>query len=290
MAVMDRVKGFVKSELIEIIEWLDESSDIMAYRFRDEDHEIKRGAQLIVRESQKAQLIYQGEFGDLFGPGLHRLETSNIPVLTTLQSWKYGFESPFKCEVYFVSSRLYSGRKWGTKHPILLSDPDFGMIRARAYGTYDVRIADVQKFLTTISGTNGKYTLPQFEETMRPRFVGIFTEALGVSEIPLLKVASRYREVANTVLPLVNEACIRDYGVAVSNLVIENVSVPDDVEKSIDQRASMGAIKNMDDFMKYQAALGLAQPGGSGMAKTAAELAIGLQLAKALTQEKTETK
>ena len=138
MGLMD----FIKGELIEIIEWTDDSRDTLSYRFPDDDKEIKRGAQLIVRESQVVQFVYLGQFGDLFGPGKHTLTTDNIPVLTTLKGWKYGFESPFKADVYYVTTRLFTGNKWGTSNPVMMRDQDFGIVRLRAFGTYDFRIVE----------------------------------------------------------------------------------------------------------------------------------------------------
>ena len=133
---------FIKGELLEIIEWTDDSRDVLSYRFPDDDKAIKRGAQLIVRESQTAQFVYLGEFGDTFGPGKHSLTTDNIPILTRLKSWKFGFESPFKADVYYLNTRLFSGNKWGTSNPIMMRDNDFGIVRARAFGTYDFHIVD----------------------------------------------------------------------------------------------------------------------------------------------------
>ena len=158
MGLMD----FIKSQLIEIIEWTDDSRDTISWRFPDDDKEIKRGAQLIVRESQVAQFVYLGAFGDTFGPGKHTLTTDNIPVLTRLQGWKYGFESPFKADVYFVNTRLFTGNKWGTSNPVMMRDPDFGIVRVRAFGTYDFRVSDAKKFLKEVAGTDHHFRLDEF--------------------------------------------------------------------------------------------------------------------------------
>ena len=141
------LKDIIKGELIEIIEFNDDSRDTLAFRFPDEDREIKRGAQLIVRESQVAQFVYLGQFGDLFQPGKHRLTTDNLPVLATLKGWKYGFESPFKADVYFVTTRLFTGNKWGTSNPVMMRDEHFGVVRLRAFGTYDFHVTDVPRFI-----------------------------------------------------------------------------------------------------------------------------------------------
>src|SRR5215207_8240031 len=150
MGIMD----FLKGELIEIIEWTDDSRDRLSYRFPDDDKAIKNGAQLIVRESQTVQFLYLGQFGDTFGPGTHTLTTDNIPVLTKLQGWKYGFDSPFKADIYYLNTRLFTGNKWGTSNPVMLRDNDFGVVRARAFGTYDFRVADVRTFLKEVAGTD----------------------------------------------------------------------------------------------------------------------------------------
>src|SRR5439155_4989212 len=157
----------VKSQLIEIIEWTDDSRDTLSYRFPDEDKEIKRGAQLIVRESQAVQFVYLGQFGDLFAPGKYTLTTDNIPVLTRLKSWKYGFESPFKADVYYVTTRLFTGNKWGTSNPIMMRDQDFGIVRVRAFGTYDFRVTDVKKMLKEVAGSDQNFRLEEFADTMR---------------------------------------------------------------------------------------------------------------------------
>ena len=167
MGLMD----FIKGELIEIIEWTDDSRDTLSYRFPDDDKEIKRGAQLIVRESQTAQFVYLGEFGDSFGPGKHTLTTDNIPILTKLKSWPFGFNSPFKADVYYVVTRLFTGNKWGTSNPVMLRDNDFGVVRVRAFGTYDFRVVDVKTFLREVAGSDHNFRLDEFSDTMRSRQV-----------------------------------------------------------------------------------------------------------------------
>src|SRR5215471_12313125 len=164
------------SEFIEIIEWTDDSRDTLSYRFPDEGRAIKRGAQLIVRESQFAQFVYLGEFADTFGPGKHELITENIPVLTTLKSWKFGLESPFKADIYFVTTRLFTGNKWGTQNPVMLRDPDFGVVRLRAFGIYDFKIVEPKLFLKEVAGTDDHFRLDEFNDTMRSRIVSVFSE------------------------------------------------------------------------------------------------------------------
>lgn len=276
---------FIRKELIEIIEFNDDSRDTLAWRFPDEDKEIKRGAQLIVRESQVAQFVYLGAFGDTFGPGKHTLTTDNIPILTTLKSWKYGFESPFKADVYFVTTRLFTGNKWGTSNPIMLRDEDFGVVRARAFGTFDFKITDPRTFLKEVAGTDNHFRLDEFADTMRSRVVSVFSEALAQSRVPVLDVARRYSELGGSLLPLINPVMTAKYGLEISSFIVENVSVPQEVEQAIDKRSSMSAIGNLNDYVKFQMANQLGQPGGGSSAGgMASELAIGLAMAKQITE------
>jgi membrane protease subunit (stomatin/prohibitin family) len=203
--------NFLRKELIEIIEFNDDSRDTLSWRFPDDDREIKRGAQLIVRESQVAQFIYLGAFGDTMGPGKHTLVTENIPILTTLKSWKYGFESPFKADIYFVTTRLFTGNKWGTSNPIMLRDEDLGVVRARAFGTFDFKIVDPRIFLKEVAGTDHHFRLDEFADTMRSRVVSVFSEALAQSRVPVLDVARRYSELGVSLLPLFNPVMSRTF-------------------------------------------------------------------------------
>jgi excisionase family DNA binding protein len=276
---------FIKGELIDVIEWTDDSRDTLSYRFPDDDKAIKNGAQLIVRESQTAQFVYLGEFGDTFGPGKHTLTTDNIPVLTKLKSWKYGFNSPFKADVYYVITRLFTGNKWGTSNPIMLRDNDFGVVRARAFGTYDFRIADVKTFLREVAGSDHNFRLDEFADTMRSRIVSIFTDALATAKVPVLDVAARCTELGEALLPLINPAVAAKYGLELTSFIVENVSVPPEVEQAIDKRSSLAAIGNLNDFVKYQMGKGFEQGGGGGAAGTAAELAVGFGLAQQMMQQ-----
>ena len=221
---------FIRSQFIDIIEWNDDSRDTLSYRFPDDDKEIKRGAQLIVRESQAVQFVYLGQYGDLFGPGKHSLTTDNIPILSRLKGWKYGFESPFKADVYFLTMRLFTGNKWGTSNPVMMRDQDFGVVRVRAFGTYDFRIVEPPKFLKEVAGTDNHFRLDEFADVMRSRIVSVFSEALATSKVPVLDVATRYSELGQALLPLINPALKEKYGIEMPGFVVENVSVPPEVE------------------------------------------------------------
>jgi len=281
MGIMD----FIKGELLEVIEWTDDSRDTLSWRYPDEDKAIKNGAQLIVRESQVAQFVYLGEFGDTFGPGKHPLTTDNIPVLTRLKSWPFGFESPFKADVYFVTTRLFTGNKWGTSNPVMLRDNDFGIVRVRAFGTYDVKVVEPKVFLREVAGSDHNFRLDEFGDTMRSRVVSIFTDAIASARIPVLDVASRYTELGEALLPLINPAITAKYGIEISSFIVENVSVPPEVEQAIDKRSSMAAVGNLNDFVKYQMAKGFEGSGGGGPAGTAAELAVGFGLAQQMMKD-----
>jgi excisionase family DNA binding protein len=279
MGLMD----FIKGELIEIIDWTDDSRDTLSFRFPDDDKAIKNGAQLIVRESQHVQFVYLGEFGDTFGPGKHTLTTDNIPVLTRLKSWKYGFNSPFKADVYYLNTRLFTGNKWGTANPVMMRDNDLGIVRVRAFGTYDFKIVEPKVFLKEVAGSDHNFRLDEFAETMRSRIVSVFADALASAQIPVFDVASRYTELGQALLPLINPVIAAKYGLEVSSFIVENVSVPPEVETAIDKRSSMAAVGNLNDYVKFQMAQGMEKGGGSGGVAT--ELAVGLSIAQQIMQQ-----
>jgi excisionase family DNA binding protein len=281
LATKDNFMGlidYLKTQFLEIIQWEDDSRDTLSFRYPDMDKEIKRGAQLIVRESQVAQFVYLGQFGDTFGPGKWTLNTDNIPILSTLKGWKYGLESPFKADVYFVTTRLFTGNKWGTANPVMMRDPDFGIIRARAYGTYDFHVVDPKVFLREVAGTDDHFRLDEFADTMRSRIVSVFTDALATAKVPVLDVASRYQELGDALLPVINPAVTANYGLEISSFIVENVSVPPEVEQAIDKRSSMSAVGNLNDYVKFQMADALAKGEGGGMAASAAQLGAGLAM------------
>ncbi len=271
--------NYLKGQFLEIIEWTDDSRDTLSFRFPDQDKEIKRGAQLIVRESQVAQFVYLGEFGDTFGPGKHTLTTDNIPILSTLKGWKYGFESPFKADVYYVTTRLFTGNKWGTSNPIMMRDADFGIVRVRAFGTFDFRVVEPKLFLREVAGSDHHFRLDEFAETMRSRIVSVFTDALATAKIPVLDLATRYTDIGEALLPLINPVMTGKYGIEIASFILENASVPPEVEKAIDARSSMSAVGNLNDYVKFQMAQGMAE-GGGGAGGTAAELAVGFGIAQ----------
>jgi excisionase family DNA binding protein len=268
MSLMD----FIKGEFIDVIEWTDDSRDTLSYRFPDDDKAIKNAAQLIVRESQVAQFMYLGQFGDTFGPGKHTLTTDNIPVLTKLQSWKYLFNSPFKADVFYVTTRLFTGNKWGTSNPVMIRDTDFGIVRVRAFGTFDFKIVNPPLFIREVAGSDQQFRLDEFADTMRSRMVSVFSEALASANVPVMDVATRHSEMG------------AKYGLEITSFIIENVSVPPEVEEAIDKRSSMAAVGNLNDYVKYQMGQGMGS-GGGGAGGTAAELAVGFGIAQQMMQQ-----
>lgn len=276
------ILGFIKGELLEIIEFNDDSRDTLVWRFPDEDKTIKNGAQLIVRESQLAQFVYLGQFGDCFGPGKHTLTTDNIPVLNKLKGWKYGFQSPFKADVYYITTRLFTGNKWGTANPVMMRDADFGVVRLRAFGSFDFKIVDAPVFLKEVAGTDQHFRLDEFADTMRSRIVSVFSEALASCGVPALDVASRYSELGEALLPLINPQVTAKYGIEITSFIVENVSVPPEVEAAIDKRSSMGAIGNLNDYVKFQMAESMTKgsDGGGSPAAAAGQMAMGFGMAQ----------
>ncbi|MBP7461751.1 MAG: SPFH domain-containing protein [Candidatus Delongbacteria bacterium] len=255
----------LKGELIDIIEWLDTSSDIMVYRFERYGNEIKYGAQLVVRESQNCVFINEGQLADVFGPGTYTLETKNMPILTTLKGWKYGFASPFKAEVYFVNMKNFTNQKWGTMNPVMMRDPEFGPIRIRAFGTYTMRVKDPGLFLKEIVGTDKDFTTEEISTQLRNLIVSRFSDVIGESKIPILDLAANYDEMGGYVTQRIQQDFL-SYGLDVNKLLVENISLPPAVEEALDKRSSMGIVGNLQNYMQFQAANAMqdaaANPGG----------------------------
>jgi excisionase family DNA binding protein len=213
------------------------------------------------------------------------LTTDNIPVLATLKGWKYGFNTPFKADVYYVNTRLFTGNKWGTSNPVMMRDNDFGIVRARAFGTYDFRITDPKLFLKEVAGSDQHFRLDEFADTMRSRIVSLFSEALAQAKIPVLDVATQYSELGGALLPLINPVTTAKYGIEFPTFVVENVSLPPEVEAAIDKRSSMAAVGNLNDYVKFQMAQGMGSGQGSGAGGMATEMAVGMAMAQQMMQQ-----
>lgn len=286
MSIWDRVKNEALNQFIEVIEWLDESGNTIVYRFPVHGQEIKNGAQLIVRESQAAVFVFEGQAADVFAPGRYTIEGGNTPILSKLGAWKYGFNSPIKSEVYFVNTKQFTDTKWGTANPVMLRDPDFGIVRLRAFGAYSLRVSDPQTFIKEIAGTNGHFQVEDIDGQLKRAIVTEFSDALGEMKIAALDLAAQYKELGDTIRGKINED-FRTYGLEVTKFYVENISLPEDVEKAMDKRASMGALGNVDNYMKFQAADALRdaaqnEGGGAGLgAGLGAGFAVGNQMANA---------
>jgi membrane protease subunit (stomatin/prohibitin family) len=256
----------------------------MVWRFPRFQNEVKNGAQLTVRESQVAVFVNEGQIADVYKPGRVKLETQNMPVLTTLKGWKYGFNSPFKVEVYFVNTKNFTDNKWGTKNPIMRRDPEFGPIRLRAFGSYAIRITDAGKFIKEIAGTQAHFTTEEVTEQLRNLIVTRFTDAIGESKIPVLDLAANYDELSKFISAKINPE-FGEYGLEVTKFLVENISLPPEVEAALDKRSSMGIIGNLSQYAQFQAANALEQaaknPGG---ANSGLEMGMGFAMANQMGQ------
>src|SRR5690349_15541093 len=250
MALWDKLRG----EFIDIIEWTDDTRDTMVYRFPRYDHEIKNGAKLIVRESQVAAFVNEGSLTDLFQfPGTFTLSTQNMPILAKLKGWKYGFESPFKAEVYFVSMRTFTDRKWGTKNPIMLRDPEFGPTRLRAFGSFAIKVSDPATFLKNIVGTDGRFTVNEIGDQVRDMVTARFADALAESKIPVLDLAANQDELGKILTDRIAPD-FAPFGLQIVALMVENISLPPEVEKVLDQRTSMGVLGDLSKYTQFKTA------------------------------------
>lgn len=286
MSLWDKVKNEALNQFIEVIEWLDESGNTIVYRFPVHGQEIKNGAQLIVRESQAAVFVFQGQAADVFGPGRYTIEGGNTPILSKLEAWKYGFNSPIKAEVYFVNTKQFTDTKWGTANPVMLRDADFGIVRLRAFGAYSLKVSDPQTFIKEIAGTNGHFQVEDIDGQLKRAIVTEFSDAIGELKIPALDLAAQYKELGDTIRGKINED-FKTYGLEVTKFYVENISLPEEVEAAMDKRAQMGALGNLDNYMKLQAADALRdaaqnEGGGAGLgAGLGAGFAVGNQMVNA---------
>ncbi|MBN1443063.1 MAG: SPFH domain-containing protein, partial [Planctomycetes bacterium] len=249
MGLWDKIRG----ELIDIVEWLDSTNDTMVWRFPRYENEIKYGAKLVVRESQVAVFVNQGQIADVFQPGMYSLETKNLPILSTLLGWKYGFHSPFKAEVYFASTRRFTDLKWGTKNPVMLRDAEFGPVRLRAFGTYVTRVQKADTLIKEIAGTDAHFTTEEVTNQLRNIIVSRFTDILGESKIPVLDLAANYDELGEFLRSRIAPE-FETYGLELTKMLVENISLPPAVEEALDKRSSMGVIGNLQAYTQFQTA------------------------------------
>lgn len=284
MGILDAIR----SQFIEVIEWLDETGNTLVYRFPVHGQEIKNGARLTVRESQNAVFVHQGQIADVFTPGLYTIDGGNTPILTKLGAWMHGFNSPFKAEVYFVNTKQFTDLKWGTPNPIMMRDSDFGMVRFRAFGIYSIRVSDPAAFIKEIAGTNAHFETEDIQGQLKRTLVSGFSDALGESKIAALDLASNYDELGKFMRTKLSDE-FKSYGLELAKFVIENISLPPEVEAAMDKRTSMGVIGDVGRYTQFQAADAMRDAaqnpgGGAGLgAGLGAGFAVGNAMAGAMT-------
>lgn len=280
MSIFDEIKKKLSHEFIDIIEWLDSSNDTIVHRFERYQNEIKNNAQLVVREGQIAVFINEGQLADVFKPGTYTLNTQNLPILATLKGWKYGFNSPFKAEVYFVSSRLFTDEKWGTKNPVTLNDDRFGFVEVRAFGTYAFKIDDAGKFITDIVGTDNNFTNFEINEHLKSLISTRFTDTIGEANLPIELYAANTNELSDTCLEVMNPE-FNSVGISLEKFFIENVSMPEELKKEIFEYSRLNKL-DLDKLTKFKAAkaLEVAAANESGAAGAGIGMGMGFAMAQ----------
>ncbi|AMY70214.1 SPFH domain-containing protein [Frigidibacter mobilis] len=269
---------FLRGEFIDVIHWTDDTRDTMVWRFEREGHAIKYGAKLTVREGQAAVFVHEGQLADVFGPGLYQLETNNMPVMTTLQHWDHAFQSPFKSEIYFVSTVRFNGLKWGTKNPVMARDPEFGPVRLRAFGSYSMRVSDPGLFLKEIVGTDGEFTADEVSEHIRNVIVQEFSRVVTTSGIPVLDMAGNTGEFSRIVTDAISPT-IAGYGLSIPELYVENISLPEAVEAALDKRSSMGIVGDLSRYAQFSAAEAMGAAASTPNSGMGAGIGAGLGMA-----------
>ncbi|MGB5554873.1 MAG: SPFH domain-containing protein [Flavobacteriaceae bacterium] len=280
MDIFNEIKKKLSHEFIDIIEWLDNTDDTIVYRFERYQNEIKNNAKLIVREGQTAVFVNEGQLADVFKPGTYTLNTQNLPILTTLKGWKYGFDSPFKAEVYFVNTRLFTDEKWGTKNPFILSDDRFGLVEIRAFGTYSFRISDPGKFVVDVVGTDGNFTNYEINEHLKSLIVTRFTDTVGQANLPIELYAANTTELSET-CQVVMQPEFGRVGIELEKFYIENVSMPEELKKEIFEYSRLDKL-DMTKLAQFKAAkaMELAAANEGGTAGAGMGMGMGFVLAQ----------
>jgi len=276
---------FIRGQFIEVIEWQDDRG-ILVHRFPTYDNAIKMGAKLIVRESQNAIFVNEGQIADVFSAGTHTLSTQNLPVLTALNSWKYAFNSPFKSDVYFLNMTNFTDLKWGTTNPVIMRDPEFGIIRMRGFGNYSFKISDPVVFLKEIFGTKQEFTTDSITGYLKSIVVSGISDMIGESKIPVADLASSYDDLGRLAITRLQDR-FSAIGLALTSVTIENISLPEEVEKMIDRRSSMNIAGNLDQYMKFQTAEAIrdaANNESGGAAGAGAGLGAGMAMGQMMSQ------
>jgi membrane protease subunit (stomatin/prohibitin family) len=275
---------FIRNELIEVIDWVDNSNDTVIWKFQDKENNIKNGAKLTVRETQKVLLMNEGEFGDEYLPGLHTLSTNNMPITTTLKSWKYGFESPFKVDIYFINTKQFTNLKWGTSGPILIKDADFGQVRIKSFGNFAISIQDGKKFIKQFTGTTPYVKVNVVQETFQNIIASLLAECLAEAKISVTNLASNFSELGEVLKPILQTE-LDNYGIKLEKFFIENVSLPEEVEKMIDKKTQLNILKgDLNDFNKMQGGIALEKLAENDSAGNVGGAGAGILLTNLMTQ------
>jgi membrane protease subunit (stomatin/prohibitin family) len=276
---------FVKKQFIDIIQWTEDGDEVLAWRFPMRDMEIQQGAQLTVRETQAALFVHQGKPADLFGPGQHTIKTQNIPLLTDLANWDKLFESPFKSDVYFYSTRLRLNQKWGTSNPLTIRDREFGAVRLRAFGIYTLRIAAPRVFYQKVSGSRDTYLIGDVEGQLRNSIVAVMTDHFGESSIPFLDLAANQIELGAAIADKLRPV-FADLGLSLEAFHVQNISLPEELQKRLDERIGMGMVGDMGRYTQFQTAqsIPVAAANEGGVAGAGAGLGAGIAMGQAMSQ------
>ena len=283
MALWDKLMG----ELVDIVEWLDDSNNTLAYRFERYQNEIKYGAKLVVREGQVAAFINEGKLADVFKPGTYELTTQNLPILATLKGWKYGFNSPFKAEVYFCSTRKFTDLKWGTPGPAMMRDKDFGVVRATAFGIYAIRVKDAGLFVRDLVGTDNRFTTDEIQENLRGKIGLRIKEVMPELGIPVIDLEAKVTELGTRLRDRLSPD-FEGMGIELVEVQVQDIGLPEEVEKAIDKRGAMAAIGNLQAYTQYETASAIRDaannPGGAAGAAVGigAGVAMGAQMINAM--------
>ena len=277
--------GFFKTNLLKSLEWVDNSQDTIVYKYPMDGRQIQYGSKLTVRESQVAIFLNKGKIADIFGPGMYTLQTSNLPIFTQLMSWGYGFKSPFYADVYFVNTKQFTNQKWGTSNPITMRDKDFGTIRLRGYGSYAFKVTNPETFMKELLGTNSTFTTDDIESYLKSIIVSSISDTIAESKISALDIASNLLEFSGVATETLSTT-FSNLGLELTKLIIENISFPEEVEKAIDTRSSMGVLSDkMDTFVKYQSANAIRDAANNeGSAGLGAQLGTGFALGEMMRE------
>jgi membrane protease subunit (stomatin/prohibitin family) len=281
---MMSLRDFISKQFIDVVDWVEPADGILAYRFPMQDREIQNGGKLTVRESQLALFVNEGQAADSFGPGLYTLNTRTLPILTYIRNWDKAFQSPFKSDVYFFSSRIQTDQHWGTQNPITIRDKEFGAIRLRSFGIYSYHIKDAKTFYTKISGTRDLYRVEELEGQLRNTIVAKMTDAFATSQVPFLDMAAKQSSLGDKIKEQTAPA-FAEYGLELDTFVVENLSLPEELQKVLDQRISMSMIGDMGRFTQYEVAQSIpvaaGNEGGGGVG-VGAGLGAGVAIGQAM--------